>query len=106
MVREGGHGERQQGGGYQQSHQDLLQRTFASERVVGMCSFRSGRHETSAMSRSSARFHRLMYFHSPSKLFGSVIVYSICSVRPSLIMRTRSTMRIASVAGTPESIQW
>jgi len=35
-----------------------------------------------------------------------VRVDAICSVRPSSIMRTRSTMRIASLAGIPESIQW
>src|SRR4029450_2700420 len=82
------------------------QRTFAPDFVVGMCSFRSGRQDTSAMSRSSTRRQRLVYFHVPSQLLGSVSAYSICTVLLSGSSLMRSTTCIASLAGTPESTQW
>src|SRR6476646_1284036 len=75
----------------------LLQRTFALACVLGMCSFRSGRHETSAICWSSTRFQRLVICQSPSQLLGSVIVYSISSVAPALIMRMRSMIRSSSL---------
>src|SRR5712671_5646920 len=82
-----------------------LYRTLFFDWVVGMCSLRSGRHDTSAMSRSSTRLHRFVIFHSPSQLFGSVSAYSIDRVFPLSIIWTRSTMCSASLPGIPESIQ-
>src|SRR6476620_7376690 len=82
------------------------QRTLSVDWVLGMCWFRSGRHDTSAMSVSSTRVHRFVTFQSPSQFLGSVIVYALSSVLPLFTSLMRSTMCSWSLAGMPVSIQW
>ncbi len=53
------------------------------ELTLGICAFKSGRHEASVISVSSTRFQRLVTFHSPTQFLGvaeGILDLQSCSV--------------------------